>query len=50
MAAYISNQYCGAIYPIQRKKMISKIVVDLADEDKFNLKMENIIEFKDYLK
>ena len=51
MAAYISNPYRGAIDPdtIEGKKMISKMVKGLADEDKFDLKKENIMEFKDHL-
>ena len=52
MAAYILNPYYRAIDSdiIEGKKMISKMVKGLADEDKFNLKKENIMEFKDHLK
>ena len=51
IAAYISNLYRGAIdsNTIEGKKMISKMVKGLADEDKYDLKKENIMELKDYL-
>ena len=51
MAAYILNLYCGTIDPdtIEGKKMISKMVKGLVDKDKFNLKKENTMEFKDHL-
>ena len=52
MAVYISNPYRRAIDPdtIEGKKMISEMVKGLVDEDKLNLKKENIMEFKDYFK
>ena len=51
MAAFISNPYRGAIDPdtAEGKKMISKMTAGLEDEDKFDMKQENIIEFKDNL-
>ena len=51
MAAFISNPYRGAIDPdaAEEKKMISKMTAGLEDEDKFDMKQENIIEFKDNL-
>ena len=51
MAACVSNPYRGAIDPcaIEGKKMISKMIAGLADEDKFDLKKENVMEFKDHL-
>ena len=50
MAIYILNLYRGIINPdtIKEKKMILKMVKGLADKDKFNLKKEIIMEFKDY--
>ena len=51
MAAYISNPYRGAIDPdtMKGKKIIAKMTAGLSEEDKFDIKRENIIEFKDNL-
>ena len=51
MAACISNPCRGAIDPdvIEGKKMIGKMIEGLAEEDKFDLKNEKIVEFKDNL-
>lgn len=51
MAASISNPCRGNVDPdtMEGKKMIAKMTAGLAEEDKFDLKKENIIEFKDNL-
>ena len=51
MAAFILNPCRGAINPdtIEGKKMIAKMTADLAEEDRFDMKRENIVEFKDNL-
>ena len=51
MDACVSNPYRGAIDPdeIEGKKIIGKMIEGLSEEDKFDLKNENIVEFKDSL-
>ena len=48
MATHISNPHRGEIDPnaIEWKKMIGKMIGWLAEEDEFDLKNENIVEFK----
>ena len=51
MATCVSNPFRGTIYPDtpEGKKMISEMVAGLADEEKFNTKQENTVEFHDNL-
>lgn len=51
MTVFISNPYRGAIDPdiVEGKKMISKMTAGLEEKDKFDMKQENIIEFRDNL-
>ena len=51
MAAFISNPYRGAIDPdtAEGKKMIQNMTTGLEESDKFDMKQENVVEFKDNL-
>ena len=51
IVAFISNLHQSKIDPntIEEKKMIAKIIAGLVKDDKFDLKQENIIDFKDNL-
>ena len=52
MTAYIANPCRGVINldTSEGKKMISNIIAGLSNEDNFDMKQENIIEFRDNMK
>ena len=52
MVALMSNLYRGIINPddANGKKIIIQMTASLADEDKFDLKQENVFDFKENLK
>ena len=51
MAAHIANPHRGNLDPdaAEGKKMITKMITGLPEDDKFDMKQENTIEFRDNL-